>query len=204
MKIALFGASQGTGKAVMQQALAQGHTVRALARNPADLAPADGLVVVVGNMLDAASTAETVRAADAVICTLGKTADNPADIVTRGTVNIINAMQKGGVARLIVLSSIGVGDSKAMVPFYFRVLAWTVLRGVMQEKERQEALVHQSGLQWTIVRAGGLTNGPPTGDYKHGPAQSVKAGRIARADVAEFLLQQVGRDTYIRRDASVS
>ena len=204
MKIALFGATQGTGKEVVKQALAQGYTVRALARNPADLAVARGLTVVAGNVLDLAQTADTLVGADAVICTLGKTANNPADVVSQGTANIVTAMRRSGVKRLIVLSSIGVGDSKAMAPFYFRVLTWTVLRGTMQDKEAQEALVRQSGLQWTIVRAGGLTNGAQTGQYQHGPAQSIKAGRISRADVADFLLHQIIEETYMYRAVSIS
>ena len=205
MKIAIFGATRGIGKEVVQQALAQGHEVLVLARNQADIAVQnERLSVRQGNVLDQTAVEQTLANVAAVICTLGKTSDNPDDLVSRGMANIISAMQETGVQRLIVVTSIGVGDSKSQAPLFFRLLMWTVLRKVMQEKERQEELVRQSGLQWTIVRPGGLTDGPQTGHYKHGLARSIKAGRISRADVAEFLLRQLAEKTYVRMAASVS
>lgn len=205
MKLALFGATKGIGAEVTKQALAHGHSVRALARDPAQMQEAHpSLAVIQGNVLDLPKVEEMVADADAVICVLGNTGNNPRDIVSQGTANIVAAMQGSGAQRLLVVSSIGVGESKPQVPFFFRLLMWTVLRQVMQDKERQEAIVCESGLQWTIVRPGGLTDGPYTGNYRHGPAQSIRAGRIARADVAAFLLRLLEEKSYVRKAVSVS
>jgi uncharacterized protein YbjT (DUF2867 family) len=78
-----------------------------------------------------------------------------------------------------------------------RVIMDIMLRSILRTKEEQEALVKASDLDWTIVRPGGLTNGPRTGAYRFGLDRSVKPGRVARADVADFLLRQLSADTFL-------
>jgi putative NADH-flavin reductase len=118
-------------------------------------------------------------------------------VVSAGTGQIIDAMRRQQVRRLIVISSLGVGDSKNQVSFGFKLLKWTVLRKVMKDKEVQEKLVQESGLDWTIVRPGGLTDGPGTGRYQVGTDTSITAGRIARADIADFVLRELDRNEYV-------
>jgi putative NADH-flavin reductase len=113
MKVAVFGATRGVGRAVVDQALACGHAVTALARDPAKLAVAHpNLAVVHGDVLDPAAVAQVVGSADAVFVSLGSTSGNPDDVVSRGTQNVVAAMQAVGVRRLIVVTSLGVGDSR--------------------------------------------------------------------------------------------
>lgn len=206
MRIAVFGATGGTGSQVVQQGLAAGHQVTALARDPSRLAGADpNLTVIAGSVLDAVPVQQTLQGADAAVVSLGNTSNNPDYIVSQGTEVILDAIrQLGGPQRLVVVSSIGVGDSKDQVPFAFKMLMKTVLRKAMEDKERQETLVKASGLDWIIVRPGGLTDGPATGQYRAGLDPKISAGQIARADVAAFVLQQLTDDTYLRQTPAIT
>ncbi len=206
MRIAVFGASGGTGREVVKQALAAGHQVTALARNPASLDSADpGLTVVAGNVLDIEAVQQALAGADAAVVSLGNTANNPDNIVSQGTQVILDAIgQLGGPRRIVVVSSIGVGNSKDQVPFAFKMLMKTVLRKAIEDKERQEALVKASGLDWIIVRPGGLTDGPATGQYRAGLDPKISAGQVSRADVAAFVLQQLADDTYLRQAPAIT
>ena len=203
MKIALFGATGGTGQQLLEQAIKSGHQVTALVRDPAKLERKNSaLTVIAGNVLQPADVDKVVSGADAVICSLGNTSNNPDMMVTQGTRNIIDAMQRLNVRRLLVVSSLGVGDSKDQVPFFFKVLMKTALRKTMEDKEAQEAAVRASRLDWTIVRPGGLTNDPPTGTYRVGA--DLTAGRITRADVADFILKELTRNEYIQQTPGIT
>lgn len=206
MRIAVFGATGGTGREVVKQALAAGHQVTALARDPSRLAGSDpNLTVVAGSVLEAAPVLQALQGADAAIVSLGNTANNPDYVVSQGTEVILDAVgQLGGPRRIVVVSSIGVGDSKDQVSFAFKMLMSTVLRKPMEDKERQEALVKASGLDWIIVRPGGLTDGPATGQYRAGLDPTISAGQVARADVAAFVLQQLTDDTYLRQAPAIT
>ena len=205
MKIAVFGATGGVGRAFVYQALAAGHTVTALVRDPARLdIQNDNLSLVTGNVLDAAAVAQTVDGAEAVLCTLGNTANNPDMVVSQGTVEIVAAMATHGVRRLVVISSLGVGESKDQVPFAFKMLMKTVLRKAMQDKEAQEALVKATNLDWTIIRPGGLSNEPASGNYKAGLDRSISAGMVSRADVAAFALQEMVSPQYLHQAPAIT
>lgn len=206
MKIAVFGATGGVGREVLQQALAAGHQVTAQARNPGRLDVDDpNLSVIAGNVLDIEAVRQTLQDADAAVISLGNTANNPEHVVSEGTQVILDAIAAlGGPRRIVVVSSLGVGESKDQVPFAFKMLMKTALRKPMEDKERQEALVKASGLDWTIVRPGGLTNGPATGQYRSGLDPKISAGQVARADVAAFVLQQLTDDTYLHKAPAIT
>lgn len=210
MKIALFGATGGTGRQVLAQALAQGHAVRALARNPASLdeaQPGPGaqglLTIIAGDVLDPVPVNACIQGTDAVICVLG-TRPGGQPIEATGTAVILAAMRDQGARRLIAVTSMGVGDSQDQVPLFFRVLMKITLKKVMAAKEEQERLIAASGLDWTIVRPGGLTDGPKTGNYRSGLDKSLTAARLSRADVADFVLQQLTDQRFIRQSPAVT
>lgn len=204
MKIALIGATRGIGLQVLQQALAQGHTVHALVRNPAKISQThENLTLFTGDARRPADVEACVAGCDAVICALG-TSQGEEPVEVEGTRAILQAMRSQGVRRLIVVTSIGVGDSKDQVPMFFKVLMKTALRKVMAAKEEQERLVKESGLDWVIVRPGGLIDGPPTGQYRHGLDKSIIAGQVRRSDVAAFVLQQLTDDTYLRQTPAIT
>lgn len=203
MKIALFGATGGTGRQVLAQALAKGETVRALARSPEKLEAAPGLEVIAGDVLDQAAVDRCLAGAEAVVCVLGSHGGKQP-VEAEGTARIIDGMQRLQLKRLVAVTSLGVGDSRDQVPGFFRVLMQLTLKRIMAAKEEQEALIKRSGLDWTIVRPGGLTDGPATGDYRSGTDPALKATRIARADVAAFVLQQLVDDRYLHQTPAVS
>jgi putative NADH-flavin reductase len=116
-------------------------------------------------------------------------------------------MERMGIQRLICQSSLGVGDSRANLPFFTKYTIVSVfLRHAFADHERQEAIVKQSSLDWTIVRPPHLTDGPRTGVYRHGfPTTDTRIkGKISRADVADFMLNQLTEDTYLHQTPGVS
>jgi putative NADH-flavin reductase len=203
-KIAVFGATGGTGRQIVEQALAAGMQVTALVRDPAKLPIQNELFKLVkGDVLDPAAVESTVAGADAVFVSLGNTANNPDMIVSQGTAAVVAAMQAEGIRRLIVISSLGVGDSKDHVPLFFKAIIATALRKAFQDKEAQEKLVMASGLDWTIVRPGGLSDGPATGAYRSGDIKAT-GGTISRADVAAFALAQLQSLQYLHKTPGIA
>ncbi len=204
MKLAVFGATGGTGRQIVEQALGQGYDVAALVRDPAKISILhDHLTLVQGNVLDRDAVDRTVGGADAVFVSLGNTANNPDMVVSQGTAVVMAAMHAADVKRLIVISSLGVGDSKDQIPLFFKAIIATALRKAFQDKEAQEKLVMASGLDWTIIRPGGLTDAPAAGVYRAGLDHTI-GGQIARADVAAFALAQVGSKDYLCKTPAIA
>jgi putative NADH-flavin reductase len=203
MQIALFGATGGTGRQVLEQALAAGHRVTALVRDPSKIESRGGLILIHGDVLDQESTSRCVQGADAVICVLGSEVGGEP-VEAGGTQRIIEAMQRHAVRRLIAVTSLGVGDSRAQVSAEFQQAMDTVLQPIIAAKTEQERLIRASGLDWTIVRPGGLSDGPRTGDYRCGTEPTLTAGLISRADVAEFVLRQLSDASYLHQCPAVT
>jgi len=208
MKTIVFGSTGGTGRAIVQAALASGHDVTAFARDPAKLALAHPrLVTVRGDVLDAASVERAVPGHDAVLCALGTPATTRNTVRSQGTRNIVRAMEAAGVRRIVVVSSMGIGDSKPMLPALYRyVLVPLLLRQGFAEHELQEACVRESRTDWTIVRPGALTNGARAGVYRHDTVVNgarVRA-KVSRVDVADFAVRQLADSGYLRSTPWVS
>ena len=208
MKLLVFGSTGGTGRELVKQALQQDHNVVAYARNPASLDDIKhtSLQVVRGDVLNPADLEGAVDAQEAVFCTIGAGAARTT-LREDGTRNIVEAMEKTGVQRLICQSSLGVGDSRANLPFFTKYIIVSIfLRHAFADHERQEAVVKQSSLDWTIVRPPHLIDGPRTGVYRHGFSTTDRdfQGKISRADVADFMLKQVTDDTYVHQTPGVS
>jgi len=205
MKIAVFGATGGTGRQIVKQALLAGHEVSVLVRSPERLSePSKSATILVGDVLDPVKVQATIAGVDAVFVSLGSRGDSPENTVSAGTKNIITAMQAEGAKRLVVVTSLGVGDSKNQVPLAFKLVMKTVMRKIMADKELQEQYVQASGLDWVIVRPGELSNDPPTGDYKFGTDSAITAGRVSRADVAEFVLRNLTDKKFLGQAVAIS
>jgi len=208
MKLLIFGATGSIGRQLVEQALAQGHAVTAFVRNPAklDLKHAN-LKVVQGDVLDYASVERAVPGHETVLSALGTPAMTKNTVRSEGTRNIIRAMEQAGVRRLICLSSIGIGDSRAMLPFHYKyILVPLLLRQGFAEHELEEVWVKQSQTDWTIVRPGAFTDGDRTGAYRHSPTPTGKAikAKISRADVADFVLKQLNDHSYLYKTPWIS
>ncbi len=198
MIIALFGATGGTGRRVLEEGLARGHAFRCLVRRPATLdraaytETAERLVVVAGDTADDSAIAATLAGCDAVLITLGNANRKPNTELSDGTDRIVKAMQACGLRRLVAITSLGCGDSLAQVPgFVFReLIVKRLAREIWADKNRQEAVIRASGLDWTLLRPGGLTKAD-THDWRALPASAPldKATRmIPRAAVARAMI----------------
>jgi putative NADH-flavin reductase len=208
VNLLIFGATGGTGRALVERALDQGHLVTALARKPTALAMKHGdLTVARGNVLDYGSVEAAVKGKDAVLSALGTKVLRKNTILSDGTRNIIGAMEKLGVKRFICESSLGVGDSKGQLGFLYNyILIPLFLRNIFADKEVQEKYIQQSRLDWIIVRPAALTNGPRTGVYRSGFGATDRSisGKISRADVADFMLKELTDNTYLRKTPGLS
>lgn len=208
MRIAIFGSTGGTGRELVRLGLESGHAVTAFARDTARLADVrnDRLRVVRGDVLDPPTVLDGVAGQDAVLSAIGAGRARTA-LRQDGTANIIRAMERSGVKRLISLSSLGVGDSRSNLSFFVKHLVFPfVLRHVMADHARQERVIKQSDLDWIIVRPGYLTDGPLTGTYLHGFPVTERnlRGQIARADVADFMLNQLEDPQYLHETPELS
>jgi putative NADH-flavin reductase len=205
MKIVVFGATGSVGRHVIEQALQQGHEVTAFTRDRAKVEQVDDrLNVVQGDLMNFDDVAGAVSGQEAVIVTLG--AGMHGGVRAPGTRIIIDAMQREGVRRLICQSTLGAGDSRGNLNFYWKYLMFgALLRAAYNDHQEQEAHVVSSGLDWTIVRPAAFTDGDRTGTYRHGFGTSEKTERkISRADVADFLLTQLIDGSYVRLSPGLS
>lgn len=207
--IAVFGASGLTASECVFQALKNGDKVVGLTRNPSNLVIPAGsggadagkaltdpnLTLIAGDVTNKADVDKVFETAiDGVVVALGgKTADVGDSMLTDGTTNVVNAMKEKGVKRVSVVTSIGAGDSESQAPFFFKVLMWTAMKKIFVDKNNQEAAVEKSGLEYCIVRPGGLTVDAPTGVIN---VIKGEAGSIPRADVAQFCLDAVTTDDF--------
>ena len=199
MNIGVIGGTQGVGLETVKQAVTDGHSVTLLARTPAKVTLESGnLTIVQGDALVAADVDKIVPGQDVIINSLGSTANNPDNVCTIGTRNIISSMKRFGIDRLLTVTALGVGDSRDQVPFVFKMIMNTVLRKAYADKETQEQAIRGSGLEWVIVRPGGLTDDAKTGSWTVVKSGEKSPGsRISRADVAAFLLTLLEDETYL-------
>jgi putative NADH-flavin reductase len=206
-RLLVFGASGGTGRQIVAQALAKNIAVTAFLRNPARLGVVhDHLRYVQGDVGDAGAVAGALPGHDAVVSALGVGTPLKHDqVVIDGVRNIVRAMEAARVRRLIYLSFIGVRDSRAAAGFLIRHVAKIPLRHEIADHEAKEALVRESALDWTIVRPPKLTDGQPTGRYRTGDDITARSifPTLSRADVAAFMIQQVTDAAFVRKAARV-
>jgi putative NADH-flavin reductase len=203
VEVLIIGATGGTGRQLVEQALTVGHEVTALVRDPEKIrARHERLRVVQGDILDFNSLDLAVASQEAVLSSLGtKSVFKPVIVFSEGTSNLLRAMTKHGVRRLIYITGIGAGDSRGHGGFFYdKIILPIFLKRIYQDKDKQEELIRKSDRNWTIVRPGFLTNGPPKGNYRVlTDLTGVTVGRISRGDVAAFMLAQLNSDRYLRQ-----
>jgi putative NADH-flavin reductase len=197
MKIIVFGATGGTGKLIVTQALAKGHSVTAFARTPEGLPKDPHLRVIQGDVFDFGAVVDAVRGHRAVISALGARTRKKEDVLTRAVPHILEGMRQEYVNRLIVLGAAGAHKDYGKYQNALTTLVWwtakkTALKYPFIDQVAQERLIAASDVDYTIVRAPRLMDGPFTGKYRVLPdALPPGALRINRADVADFMLQQL-------------
>jgi putative NADH-flavin reductase len=205
--IIIFGATGGTGQELVKQALTQKYRVTAFVRDPDKIKITDSnLLIFQGDVLNPENTEKAMENQEAVFCCLGAHGMDRSFIRTKGTSNIIQSMENAGVQRLICLSSLGVGDSAVALPWLMRTIIIPLfIKYGFKDHEEQEKIVRRSGLDWSIVRPAYLTNGAATGMYKTGFSTEEKiAGKISRADVADFMLKLINENPHIHQQVGLS
>ena len=205
MKLLVLGAGGKTGRDIVDQAVSRGHAVTAFVHTPDTYTRTD-VRVIGGDARDRASVLAAVRGQDAVLDALGGHIPFLETTLETDTARIvIDAMTETGVRRLLVISTIGEGDSTANVhDFYKHLIMPTLLRGVMKDKAGMEHAVEHSVLDWTIVRAAGLRDGDPKGVRVVTPESAEKVRFITRADVATFLLDQLTSTDYLHQAVGIA
>lgn len=201
MRILIFGATGGTGRELVSQALQRGHDVSAFVRTPGRLAMVDSRLRIVRGDIQ---RAETLRAAipghDAVLSALGTRSLGATTLLSDAAREIVGTMQARGVRRIIWESSLGIGETRGQLgPLYNWLLIPLLLRHVFADKERQEAVIRAGALDWTIVQPAALTNGPRTGTYRVGSCAGRLFPKVSRADVAHFMIEELEHPRHVRQ-----
>lgn len=202
MKMLVIGATGGTGRCVVDNALRAGHEVTAFARTPQKITMQhERLRVAQGDVLQADAVLRAMQGQQAVICALGPAAGAaPGTIISEGSRNIIYAMAQAGVHRLVFESGIMVGEGRGLsaINRFLLAIFRSLNRALYEDKVRAEKLVRERGLEWVIVRPPKLKHMPGRGSYRVGQALNVNlpAG-LAHADVADFMVKSAAADTHL-------
>lgn len=204
LRLLVIGASGPTGLAIITQARERGFLVRALARNPTRLPPTlpKGVEVVRGDVLDPASLAAAMTAVDVVISALGTPLLlRRVTLLSQGTEYVVAAMRQAGVARFLCITGMGAGDSRGHGGFlYDRVILPTLLRSIYADKDRQEQVVKQSRLDWTLIRPARLVDTGLTQQYRViTNFKNEQMSTISRQDVAHFITQELQQAGYVQQ-----
>lgn len=206
LRMVIFGGTGQTGTELVEQALAQGHSVRVLARNPEKAkALPEQVEIQLGDATDAAAVAAAIEGQDAVLCAVG--GQGLSDAVTRSQVTelILAEMQRQSVHRLVLCSVVGIGESAAHLGWFSRQITGIFLKHAMADHRQQEALVRASELDWVIIRPPQLVNGPLTEGYRIATeAESFRASRVNRADVAHAMLRALHTSEWQGQCLSIS
>ncbi|MDJ1504717.1 SDR family oxidoreductase [Xanthocytophaga agilis] len=207
MKLIIFGATGSVGSQLVKQALEQGHSVTAFTRSPEKLATFahNNLQIVKGDLQNADDVENAIRNQDAVLCAIGDGASGK--VRATGTRHILDAMQKTGSKRFICQTTLGLGNSAGNLNFFWKYImfGW-LLKKAFQDHQIQERYIFDSSLDYTVVRPSAFTNGSVTNTYKvdfDGKYKKLSL-KISRADVANFMLQQLQNRLYSRKAVSIS
>jgi uncharacterized protein YbjT (DUF2867 family) len=210
MKLAIFGANGQTGRLATALALDAGHQVVAVTRRPREFPlSGPGLTVAEADVRDASAVGPVVTGVDAVVSTLGVTfTREPVDTYSVGTGNIVAAMRAARTRRLVVVSSTAAYPTRrSRAPLTLRlvepVISRTIGKTVYDDIRRMETVVHDSGLDWTVVRPSGLFDLPAGTDYVRGQVDPVGAF-TARIDLADYLVSLAADPATARRTVIVS
>jgi len=196
-KILLFGATGGTGKEVVKQALEKGYEVTVAIRDPSAFTVRHAsLTVLKGDVLKPSTFERQIAGKDAVLSCLGTGSSlKPTTLYSEGIQNITAAMKAAGVKRLLCISA-GALDVNKEMGFFIRCLTKVILQKILKElytdMRLMETEVESSSLDWTVLRPAMLKNHPLTGKYRVGIHSHIRHPfSIARADLAQYMLNSI-------------
>lgn len=199
----------------MAALLRDGHTVTAFARDPSKLEGAPGLNIVKGDAMSAADVARAIPGHDAVVIslgsrdfplalTLGAKRTTPADVCEAGTRNIVSAIEPNSPVRVLAVTAFGVGDTRGKMSLTYRLIFNLFMKELMADKDRQEAVLRQSDLDYVLVQPVALTDASATGTWFASESGETRNMRISRKDVAAFIAQEIDAPRYHRQTAALS
>jgi putative NADH-flavin reductase len=215
MKVLVFGATGGSGRAAVQQLLAQGHEVSAFTRrvsNDRELSPVRSIQ---GDVMNAADVERAVQGQDAVVVTLG-ISENPLrvrlfgpahtslTVRSRGTRHIIDAMRKHGVRKLVVQTTFGVGATRDRLSFVDRLFFDLILKPQIADTELQNSDVAESGLDWVLIQPVHLTDGAEDTMPFISTAGEIGQHKVTRNSVGRLLAQAVATPELVRKSIAAS
>ena len=202
-RILVLGATGGTGRLIVRQAIERGHDVVALVRSPERAHDMKGARLVIGDVRDEAVLRGALAGRDAVVSALGTPASpfREVTLLSTATRALVRAMKAEQVARLVCITGIGAGDSAGHGGFLFdRLIFPLLLRHVYADKNRQEAILRESGLDWVILRPAILNDKPGRGAVRAlTDLSGFHGGSVSREDVARFTLDQLRAGTWLHR-----
>jgi putative NADH-flavin reductase len=210
-RVVVFGASGGVGRHVVEQALSRGYDVVGFVRSPGKLTVRDAkLTVVTGELSDRGAIDAAVRDANGVISTLGPSLDRRATgmPLVPATRNIVDAMRAAGVQRFVGMATPSLRDPRdrrSLIGIVVPIMGRLLLPRAYRELLTMSRIVTDSDLEWTIARFTRPTDDPATGSVRAGFLGRDKIGSaITRADIATFLLDQLGDTRFIRAAPAIS
>jgi putative NADH-flavin reductase len=220
MKLTIFAATGGIGRQLLEQAVAAGHDVTAVVRNPSKLSRAVNVVTADLTAADPATLESAVAGADAVLSGLGPRSNAEAGVASQGTRAIVQAMQATGVRRIVVVSAAPIGTvpspGRPKPPrhdpgdgFFMRHLFGRLAKAMFREHYADLALMEDvlrdSGLDWTVIRPPRLTDKPLTGTYRTAYGQNLRGGfLVSRADVAQLMLRVLEQPDTIKQAIGIA
>jgi putative NADH-flavin reductase len=201
MHIAVFGGTGRVGGRFIEYALADGHTVKALARDASKLAPRPGLEVVQGDVLDATTVASVIAGADAVVSGLGGAGvEDPGEAQSQGMRNIVAGMQQHGVRRVLGVAGGGILNSTEGGLRHDQPTFPAVFKKVSSRHKEAWHAMRDSNLDWTMIATGDIVPGERTGVYRTLEEYLPEGGRrISVEDVADFLLRSLRDGLHIQK-----
>ncbi len=202
MRIAVFGATGGTGRGVTKAALAAGHSVTAFARRADHIAPTAGLTIVEGDVMHAGQVAPVMVGQDAVVISLGNSQNafalrlgarrtTPRNVCEVGTQNILAALPPDTHVPVIVIGAFGTGETVGNLPFTFKLFYRLILPEQMADKEKQAEVLNGSTTPYTLIQPVALTDKPATGTWTASRDGSFAKPEVARADLAAFIMERL-------------
>jgi putative NADH-flavin reductase len=207
-KILVLGATGATGRLIVNQAVARGYDVTVLVRSAGKASDITGAKLIVGDARDETALREALEGRGAVVSALGTPVSpfREVTLLSTATRALVSAMKAEQVSRLVCITGMGAGDSAGHGGFIAdNVIFPLLLKKVYADKNRQEAIVRNSGLNWVLVRPSILNNKPGRGSIRAlTDLSGFHGGSIAREDVAKFVLDQVRADTWLHRSPLIT
>lgn len=201
MRLLIVGATGALGRVVVERALFRGHGVTTLVRNPQRAGLASAVHIVKGDVLEPASMEPAVQGCDAVICALGTPSPRRATtLLGQGTANLVQVMARAQVSRLVCVTLAGLGTSRHNTALAYRHVVLQVLAPMRPDKETQEQVVRESGLDWVLVRPPTIIGfGSRSGVRVIPEGGKGRVGLVSRDRLADLLVRAAETDAYVRQ-----